>query len=76
MSNIYKWYEKYNTWKTVLAVCTPIATGEVANYFGAITLPNWVHVITGSAATIVLFTKLFFTDNNGNGITDRFEKKD
>lgn len=73
--DIYKWYEKYNTWRTVISVLTPLATGEIAAFYGAITLPEWFHYIAGTAATLVLFVKLVFTDANNNGIVDKFEKE-
>lgn len=75
MTKVIKWYQKYNTWNTVLMVLTPISSGELIAFFANIELPSWVHVVVGLCAGVVLYLKMFMKDENHNGIIDQFEKK-
>lgn len=68
-----KWYEKYNNWKTIFLVLTPIASGELLAYFSNVTLPTWVHVLVGCCAVFMFFAKTFIKDDNNNGKVDKFE---
>ncbi len=75
MTRVAKWYKKYNTWKTIMGILTPIAGGEVVAAFANVHLPAWVHVTVGFCALALLVLKGVVKDDDGNGILDIFQKK-
>jgi hypothetical protein len=70
---IVKWYKRVKTWKVVLGIITPIASGELLAFFADVVLPTWVHVAVGVAAILAFYLKMVVKDDNNNGIVDSFE---
>ena len=75
MTNVVKWYKKYDTWNRVIAILTPIAGGEIVAAFANVQLPTWVHVVVGFSALALLVLKVFVKDEDGDGILDALQKK-
>lgn len=75
MTKVIKWYQKYNTWNTVLGILTPIAGGELAAAFAGVQLPAWAHSIAGFCALAVIVLRVVVKDVDGNGIIDILQNK-
>lgn len=65
-----RWYQSMKTWKVVMAVLTPVASGEVLAFFAKVELPVWVHTLVGGSALLLLYVKIFVKDENNDGIVD------
>lgn len=75
MTKVVKWYQKYNTWTTIMAILAPMAGGELVAAFTNFPLPVWVHGAVGICAFTLLVLKAVVKDVDGNGIVDIFQKK-